>query len=66
MLPRLASLLKDVALVGSQTHGAKNEGEPPPHWTCLPPQSPLASQAEGCVGGLLPGAVLGPEPEPLT
>lgn len=36
LLPCLASLLEDVALVGKQTHEAKDEEEQP-HQTCLPP-----------------------------
>lgn len=58
MFPCLASLLEDMALVGNQTHGAKDEEEQP-HQTCLPPQSSRAPWAMGSAG------VLGPEPEPL-
>lgn len=49
LLPCLASLLEDVALVGNQTHEAKNEEEHP-HQTCLPPQSPLAPWAVSYAG----------------
>lgn len=61
MLPCLANLLKDVALVGSQTCGAKDKEEHP----ALPPQSHWPHGLRALLGVFCLGAVLGPEPEPL-
>lgn len=57
-------LLEDVALVGSQTHEAKDEHEQP-HQTRLPPASPSSQALWAMLESCWLGAVLGPEPEPL-